>query len=359
MTDTHHEFDTQSDRDLLATLAALAADERQATARVIGALAEVDARRLYLGEGCSSMFTYCTQVLHLSEHAAYARIEAARAARAWPMILELIADGSLHLTAITLLGRHLTAENHQALLAAARHKTKREIEAIVAALRPQPAMPPTVRKLPAPRKSSATRGTRDTLLAAALPVPVARLDQNVDRRCAPAPPTRPTTIAPLAPDRYKIQFTVSRATHDTLRRVQDLMRHRLPDGDVATIVDRALTLLLAELQKTKHACVARPRAPVRAARGRHVPAAVKRVVWARDGGQCAFVGARGRCSERGFLEYHHLVPYADGGATDAANLKLRCRAHNAYEAERWFGPAGPNAVGEMSQPYRLERREAT
>jgi 5-methylcytosine-specific restriction endonuclease McrA len=216
-----------------------------------------------------------------------------------------------------------------------------------------------VRKLPAPRESSATRGSRGTLLAAALPVPVARLDQNVDRRCAPAPPTRPATIAPLAPDRYKIQFTVSRATHDTLRRVQDLMRHRLPDGDVATIVDRALTLLLAELQKTKHACVARPRAPVRAARGRHVPAAVKRVVWARDGGQCAFVGARGRCSERGFLEYHHLVPYADGGATDAANLKLRCRAHNAYEAERWFGPAGPNAVGEMSQPYRLERREAT
>ena len=51
-------------------------------------LAEVDARRLYLGEGCSSLFTYCTQVLHLSEHAAYHRIEAARAARQYPVILD-------------------------------------------------------------------------------------------------------------------------------------------------------------------------------------------------------------------------------------------------------------------------------
>jgi len=69
-----------------------------------------------------------------------------------------------------------------------------------------------------------------------------------------------------------------------------------------------------------------------------VPAAVKREVWARDAGRCAFVGVAGRCTERGFLELHHVVPFAEGGATDASNLQLRCRAHNAYEAEEWFGP---------------------
>jgi hypothetical protein len=89
----------------------------------------------------SSLFAYCTQVLHLSEHEAYGRIEAARAARRWPVVLELLAEGSLHLTAIALLGRHLTTENHEALLAAARHKTKRQLEEIVAALRPQPVVP--------------------------------------------------------------------------------------------------------------------------------------------------------------------------------------------------------------------------
>ena len=62
-------------------------------------------------------------------------------------------------------------------------------------------------------------------------------------------------------------------------------------------------------------------------------------MWARDEGRCAFIGAQGRCSERGFLELHHLVPFAEGGATDTANLQLRCRAHNAFEAEAWFGPA--------------------
>ncbi len=71
---------------------------------------------------------------------------------------------------------------------------------------------------------------------------------------------------------------------------------------------------------------------------RHIPAAVRREVWARDGGQCAFVGTNGRCIERGFVEFHHVVPYAAGGQTTAENLELRCRSHNVYEAKLYFGP---------------------
>ena len=82
---------------------------RLVTADLLALLGELDARRLYLGEGCSSLFTYCTQVLHLSEHAAYHRIEAARAARRFPIILELVADGSVTLTTVALLRPHLTA----------------------------------------------------------------------------------------------------------------------------------------------------------------------------------------------------------------------------------------------------------
>jgi hypothetical protein len=83
------------------------------TARLIAALAEPDARRLYLGEGCSSRFTHCTQILHLSKHAAYRRIEAARSARKCPPIVDLLAESALHLTAISLLAPHLTQENHE------------------------------------------------------------------------------------------------------------------------------------------------------------------------------------------------------------------------------------------------------
>ena len=138
---------------MLLEVKALAGQERHATARLIAVLGEVDARRLYLAEGCSSLFTYCTQVLHLSEHAAYGRIEAARAARKWPTLLDLLADGSVHLTAVTLLAPHLTSENHRDLLTAARHKRKREVEEIVATLRPRPAVPSSVRKLPMPKAS--------------------------------------------------------------------------------------------------------------------------------------------------------------------------------------------------------------
>src|SRR5688572_10106015 len=125
-----------SDSELLDELKRLAAHERDATVHVIAALMEVEARRLYLAAGCPSLFVYCTQVLHFSEHAAYLRIEAARTARRFPIIMERLADGSLTLTTIGLLRAHLTDENHRQLLDGARHKSKRDVEQMIAALRP-------------------------------------------------------------------------------------------------------------------------------------------------------------------------------------------------------------------------------
>src|SRR5215203_3285744 len=122
---------TRTDGELLSDLSTLVGKECEATAHLVAVLAEVDARRLYLGQGCSSLFAYCTQVLHLSEHAAYGRSEAARVARRCPAVLGLLADGSLHLTAVSVLAPHLTVENHAALLASATHKRKREVEQLV------------------------------------------------------------------------------------------------------------------------------------------------------------------------------------------------------------------------------------
>ena len=137
----------------------------------------------------------------------------------------------------------------------------------------------------------------------------------------------------------KVQFTVSRETFDKLCRAQDLLRHSIPNGDPAAVFDRALTLLLAELDRTRLAATKRPRDERPTAPGsRHIPAAVRRAVWTRDEGRCAFEGPRGRCTETGFLEFHHVVPYARGGPPVVANIELRCAAHNAFEAELDFGP---------------------
>lgn len=159
---------------------------------------------------------------------------------------------------------------------------------------------------------------------------------------ATSAPKRPAVVKPLAPERYKIEVTVSKETYGKLRRAQDLLRHRVPNGDPAIILERALDVLIAELERARTAATARPRA-ARATRdrSRHIPAAVKRQVWQRDGGRCAFRGVQGRCAETGFLEYHHVVPFADGGATSVSNLELRCRAHNQFEADEWFGAQMP------------------
>jgi 5-methylcytosine-specific restriction endonuclease McrA len=78
---------------------------------------------------------------------------------------------------------------------------------------------------------------------------------------------------------------------------------------------------------------------------------VKREVWKRDGGQCAFVGTHGRCTERGFLEFHHIRPFAVGGEATVENVELRCRAHNVHEAEQYFGSRLPLLVREESPAY--------
>ena len=175
-----------------------------------------------------------------------------------------------------------------------------------------------------------------------------------------------TAVKPLAVDRYEIRFTASAATRDKLKVAQDLLRHAIPSGDVAAIFDRALSALIEAHSRRKMAIVRRPakaRAVNAGARpvvegSRHVAAQVKRAVWIRDGGRCAFVGESGhRCRERALLEYHHAFPFAVGGQATTANIQLRCRAHNGYEADLFFGAdgrkPGADGVAERSENYAV------
>jgi hypothetical protein len=165
-----------------------------------------------------------------------------------------------------------------------------------------------------------------------------------------------------------VQLTIGQETHDELRRVQALLRREIPDGDPGEIFGRALHLLLVQVEKAKLGRSGTPRRQRREGarassayenrirpgtdktiannaelarierRSRHIPNEVKRKVWWRDAGQCAFVSSGGRrCTERNFLELHHLHPYALDGPATAANISLRCRRHNQYEAEIVFG----------------------
>jgi hypothetical protein len=287
-----------SDRDLLASLDALAGKEREALVELVAHLAALDTRpALYAAQGYGSLFSYCTHALRLSEDAACNRIEAARACRCFPVILDLLASGWLTLTSVRILRRHLTPENHEAVLARAKGRSRHEIAALVAELAPQPDVPTSVRRLPTPTANSippvlsqATDGPFEPAPALA-PSP------------APLPPTRRPIVQATAPERYRVQFTIGEETHAKLRRLQALLRREIPNGDPGAIFDRALTLLLEKVEKTKLAAVAKPR-PRRSIRpetdkiqesglpSRHIPREVKRAVWQRDGGQISAFGVQ-------------------------------------------------------------------
>ena len=378
------------DSDLLAAAERCAGNEREATVRLVASLLEIDKRRLYRDVGCSSLFTYCTEVLRLSEHAAYLRMEAARTARKFPVVLERLASGDLTLTAVGLLAKHLTPENHVSVIDAARRRSKRDLEHLVAAIAAEPDVASRLRRLPPPRLASEAHvtaiaaelaGNPSKIIGAvvsaareALPPdldnPALDLDSPPAQALAVAgpapntvlPPVAPAVVRAIAPGRYKLQVTISADTDAKLRRVRDLLRHVVPDGDLAAVIDRALTVLLADLEKkqlaaTDRPCVARESSPGT----RHIPASVKRAVWARDQGRCAFEGSAGRCTERGFLEFHHRLPFAMGGQATVTNVELRCKTHNAFEAERCFGlrAASDAKAGSVLRQEALIRDDST
>ena len=133
------------------------------------------------------------------------------------------------------------------------------------------------------------------------------------------------------------------------------------------IIKRAVTDLIQKVERKKLGQAVRPR-PQRvirlgtdndAAEGplppRNPPNAVKRAVWKRDEGRCAYLSPRGRrCEERTFLEFHHRRPYAKRGEATVDNIALRCRRHNQYEAELVFGDSagGTRSPAKADAAYR-------
>jgi hypothetical protein len=336
----------------LARLTGLAGAEREATAELVAHLAALDSRRsLFLARGYSSLFAYCTQVLRFSEDAACSRIRAARACRRLPVVLEHLASGAVSLTAVRLLARHLTRDNHASVLARARGATRRQLDMLVAELAPRRDAPTLVRRLPGPPPAPGVEPSLRSLLDdQAAPTPQAASEATPPAVALPSAP--PSRVEPTSPRRYRVQFTIDDNTHDTLLRLQTLLRREIPDGDPGAIFARAATLLLEKVERTKLGHRAKPRAEsirpgtdrIRRGGRRKPTAPVRSAVATRDAHRCAFVSSDGhRCTETEFLEFHHRDPAAFDGGESVTNMALFCRPHNGHEAELSFGPYTPSA----------------
>ncbi|HKQ56251.1 MAG TPA: DUF222 domain-containing protein [Candidatus Eisenbacteria bacterium] len=319
-----------SDETLRRDLPVVVSRERSATSVVLAYIAEYDARKLYLEDGYESMFAFLVGALHFSDDAAYKRIQAARAARRFPEILTAVADGRLHLSGVCLLSPHLTESTAPELLAAATHRSKSQIEHLLAARFPRQDIAARVVPIALP---SPLPGEKP---------PVTMMDPSASTSTELAPgqvdaPMERPKVKPVAPQRYSAQFPMSQKAKDSLDHIQEMLS--VPASEIGQIVEDALALYEAQVEKQKFAATSCPSKHPRTTRSaRTIPADVQRAVWERDGGQCTFVSDTGhRCEARKFIQFDHIEPAARGGDATVSNIRLLCQAHNHYEAERTYG----------------------
>jgi hypothetical protein len=347
--------------ELLAALSALVQREHELISEFLAHLAELDERRLFLDLGFTSLFAYCTEALGLSRSSAGRRIAAARVCQRFPEALALAARGELELSVLCELSKYLNSENATELFEACRGKSYELVLALLATRFPKPDVRDSVRRLPlrspevtpnvgcephSPTSANSAEGADS--LAAADGASTAKVLNSPAIAAAPrttAPVRR--ALEPLSADRFGVRFTADAEFRDLLEEVRALASHRQPGGDLLSLMKRGLESYRRELQKERFGVGRKPRlvrsqrtesAEPAGRRSRHIPAAVAREVYRRDGGCCTFCSEDGRrCSTRRFLELDHVTPWAARGESTVENLRLRCRAHNQHAARSYFG----------------------
>jgi len=305
-----------SDEAVLRRMDELALDERKAIADSIACLAVVERRKLFTDLGYSDIFDYCVRHLHYSIGSAYRRIHTSRAANDYPEILSDLQTGTLTLCVVALIAPEFRSQNPVELLAAARGKSKREVETWLAARRPAaPASPDRVTVRPPVIEPP--------------PVGIEAVPLALENKALiPNPPT------------FEYAFTASSSLHQSIERLKNMLWSRFPFGTLDDVLSEVVEDYLGrhdpELKlKTP------PPAPavIKLKSGRRAARRLRNFVWARDGGRCTFTGKNGmRCESRRGLELDHVVPYSLGGRSDdPANLRLLCREHNQHERRRLLG----------------------
>ena len=339
-----------SDEVLRRELANKSKNEKVATAELIAHIAEFDERKLYLPAAYPSMLAYCVGELGLSEEAAAKRIFVARAGQRCPEVFDALAEGRVNLSGLILLAKHLGPETATELLASATHKTKAEIERLIAERFP--------RQEVAARVDEITTPPQTVVAAEHSPGNAANMELQPLAGSGGAHHAR---VAPLSTEAYAVQFTRNREADERFRYLQDLLGHQVSRGDIAEVYDRAVQALITKMERVRFGACERPRSgtPRTSDDPRHISANVKREVWKRDGGQCTYASESGRrCEARGDVEFDHVTEFARGGEATVANLRLRCRGHNQHTAEQTYGAGFMKAKREEAKAVAAKRRAA-
>lgn len=291
----------------------LVADERATLAEVLHVLGEFDERKVFAGKAYPSTFAFCVERFSFSEDEACRRINAARLAREYPSVLTLVAQCRISLTALTILKSVLTQENHERVLRRAKGKTRMELEMMAAELRAERAKLEAVMPVP----SGPPQAPALPLAALALP---------------PAPPAAPPPVPQarvLTPECIRVAFNATPKVFEKLKQLESLLRHKYPRGGYDDVLAQAIEDSIRR-RTPKASGAKRPSNP----RKRRIPNWVRKAVWKRDQGRCAYMSAEGkRCGSRDFAQLDHVIPFALGGRSDdPENIRVLCGVHNRKAA---------------------------
>jgi hypothetical protein len=376
-----------SDRELLARVKALVAQERATTLDILAHLNEVERRRLHLGLGYPSLFEYCTRHLGYSKSAAGRRIHAARCVRDYPEVYGLLEKNEVNLITVSLIASILTESNAKDLIAKVRGKTQGEVEEIVATYRPPVSMRDRARPVCVavaepvagrPVNSgqgcsiTPTGGSEISPNAAAASHAGGQSQAGTEPQALQKASTQPSDEHPASPTpcierKFLVQFVASAQFMQKFERAKALLSNRTDTPSYETVLEAALDEFLKdhdpetrdqrrEARKEKVESKAKPancggRRLLQSQSGRgdaqpdpneepsrHIPASARDAVFKRDKGRCTYVGSNGiRCGATHHLQIDHIIPYARGGTGSLTNLRLLCERHNKHEAERVYG----------------------
>ncbi|MGA8891032.1 MAG: HNH endonuclease signature motif containing protein [Anaeromyxobacteraceae bacterium] len=350
-------------RESSLRLAALLRSDQGAVADFLVALVEFHRERLWVQLGHASLFKFLHHELGLSNAAAYYRKVAAELALRFPEVVEPLRDGRLCITSVIELARVMTEKNRAEVLPRFFRVSKKEARAVAVEIRPMSVIPQREVRAPlgvaasfhpgetgmthpeggplvglggaevAPDAGSTPTGAMPTQPVARPPVAPAPKP-----RVAPAGPTSPgSSMEPLTAELCRLHLTVSKrflAKLDGARAGESHVRRGASSSDV---LELGLDLLL-DRQARRRGETERPQVKPRPSSPDHLPAAVRRAVWARDGGQCQWpLSMGGVCGSTLRVQVDHVIPRARGGPSTVENCRLLCRVHNDLAARLVFG----------------------
>jgi 5-methylcytosine-specific restriction endonuclease McrA len=315
-----------SDDALLNSLKEGFRKERREQVEGLRRLAEVDRRGLWK-KSARSLNEFCCKELGLSESSAWKRIQVCHLGVRLPYALELLEKNKITLTNLSILSPCLTAENAKQVLEEASGLGRFAVEAIKARFLPRPE----------PRDSFTPLSSRTPRASSSAPEPSPSPTKETSGEPAAAACSEPPEI-PIT--RVRISFVADESLVQSMNKVKALLGHKFPNARLEDIEAEVYRFYLEAHDPERKKTKATTRIPMKSAKHtRYIPVEVKKEVWRRDEGRCAYRYENGdRCTSTYALEIDHILPFSQGGRSDKVEeLRLACFLHNQMEAERIFG----------------------